>query len=151
MKWTSHKICTLGTVTLLSGNVFYGLVTMLTSCVPDMLEGKPPDMYKDYKGYWAWRSRHRKYSHWFVLYVLMGMAYASCRYFHIIPANLFKYTDNFYFLILGCLMHILEDAICGKVPRLNWNKKIGVKLFTVGSWQEYAFVVATAISGPASV
>ena len=44
-------------------------------------------------------------------------------------------------MLLGALMHIAEDAVCGKVPFLLPSQKIGVRLFTVGSFREYLFVL----------
>jgi len=44
-------------------------------------------------------------------------------------------------LLLGALLHIAEDAVCGKVPCLFPTQKIGIRLFTVGSFQEYLFVL----------
>ena len=43
-----------------------------------------------------------------------------------------------YFAV-GALLHIAEDAVCGKVPLLTPGDKHGVKLFAVGSFAEYFF------------
>ena len=43
-------------------------------------------------------------------------------------------------LFLGALLHIAEDAVCGKVPLLFPTQKTGIRLFTVGSFREYLFV-----------
>ncbi len=39
----------------------------------------------------------------------------------------------------GALCHIAEDAVCGKVPLLYPTQKVGIRLFTVGSFREYLF------------
>ena len=41
----------------------------------------------------------------------------------------------------GALLHILEDAVCGKVPLVYLTKKTGLKLFKVGSFREYFFAI----------
>ena len=38
---------------------------------------------------------------------------------------------------VGALLHIIEDGICGKVPLIWRKRKIGIKLFRVGSSWEY--------------
>ena len=43
-------------------------------------------------------------------------------------------------------MHILEDAVCGKVPFIFPGKRYGVKLFNVGSFTEY-LVVGAILAG----
>ena len=42
-------------------------------------------------------------------------------------------------IFLGALLHIAEDAVCGKVPAVLPTQKIGIRLFTVGSLREYLF------------
>ena len=41
------------------------------------------------------------------------------------------------FVCVGALLHIIEDGICGKVPLIWRKRKIGIKLFRVGSSWEY--------------
>jgi inner membrane protein len=43
------------------------------------------------------------------------------------------------------LLHIAEDAVCGKVPCLFPWQKIGIKLFKVGSVTEYLFSMAVVV------
>ena len=43
------------------------------------------------------------------------------------------------YALVGALLHIAEDGICGKVPIFTPYKKYGIKLFKVGSWREYFF------------
>ena len=41
--------------------------------------------------------------------------------------------------------HIAEDALCGKVPLFHPAKKVGVRLFRVGSFAEYVFAIVVVI------
>jgi inner membrane protein len=44
-------------------------------------------------------------------------------------------------LSLGCLLHILEDAVSGKVPFLHPTRRVfGVRLVRTRSFMEYVFV-----------
>ena len=43
------------------------------------------------------------------------------------------------------LLYILEDALCGKVPFLHPKKKVGVRLFRVGSFGEYALALVLVL------
>ena len=49
------------------------------------------------------------------------------------------------FICIGALLHIVEDAFCGKVPLFLPWQKVGIKLFTVGSVTEYLFSMAVVI------
>ena len=40
-------------------------------------------------------------------------------------------------LSLGGLMHIFEDFFCGKIPGITVAHRIGVRIFYVGSAQEF--------------
>ena len=48
----------------------------------------------------------------------------------------------FFYAFLGPIFHILEDATCGKVPFMSLKRRHGVRLFTVGSFQEYLFAIS---------
>ena len=43
------------------------------------------------------------------------------------------------YALVGALLHIAEDALCGKVPVFTPHGKHGLKLFKVGTWREYFF------------
>ena len=52
------------------------------------------------------------------------------------------------FVFLGALFHIGEDALCGCVPSFNPGKRMGMRLFSVGSVQEQlitAFIVGSFV------
>lgn len=156
MKWVSHKFATAAIVFSVTGNIIVAGVAMLGSVFPDSVEGKiPPQTNK--VAYKKWRSRHRKHSHWLIPYLLLWyILYRYC-YSHeivtlsietvstlleketvtsiiIVVANLANY------FVLGAILHILQDAICGKVPVFTPKNLLGVRLFRVGSMMEYVIV-----------
>ena len=133
MKWVSHIA--------LTGTIAYAVTTdplcTAAACVgavlPDQIEGTPGSV-----GWRTWRSRHRGWSHWPMLYVALigGLSKAHGHFF---------YDEEFFtaltWIFLGALCHSAEDAVCGKVPFLYPTQKVGIRLFTVGSFREYLFVL----------
>jgi hypothetical protein len=133
MKWISH-------ITL-SGVVAYAATqdplpaaaAAVGAVFPDKVEGTPGSV-----GWKSWRSRHRGWSHWPMLYIaLLGILSHTSGYFFYDAA----FFSILRWMLLGALMHIAEDAVCGKVSFLLPSQKIGVRLFTVGSFREYLFVL----------
>ena len=55
-----------------------------------------------------------------------------------IPGNILTISSNFS---LGALMHIIQDCICGTVPGITMDERIGMKFFKVGSIKEFAIVL----------
>jgi len=51
---------------------------------------------------------------------------------------------SFWFFI-GSILHILEDALCGKIPFYSLRHPIGIRLFYVGTEKEY--LVAYLLTG----
>jgi inner membrane protein len=49
-------------------------------------------------------------------------------------------------MMVGALLHILEDALCGKVPFLLPSQKVGIRLFQVGSVLEYLFSIGIVLA-----
>lgn len=149
MKWVSHKALSGSIAFLLTGNPILAMATAVGSVIPDSIEGKP-DMTN-----YNWRRKHRCRSHWYPPYVLLlisSYSYAASQGVVTIEfdtvMNLLYSNDSIpgivslltaYFMLGACL-HIIEDAFCGKVPGNSIRKKIGIKLFSVGSIQEYALV-----------
>lgn len=131
MTWKSHKIVTFATVFAATGSFPAAACAALGSVLPDRIEGP------------MWRHWHRTYSHWFVLYlpfVIVLLPYANVFLddrFHWNPGSLFFWS------FLGALMHIAEDAICGKIPLWSPKKRVQAlpRLFYVGSAKEYIFVL----------
>lgn len=108
---------------------------ILGAVLPDKVEGSPP---KESKAYWKWRKNHRTWSHYPPLYfALIALAWYAKIYFPNPAAELA--LNLVIYALIGSLLHILEDAICGRVPILTPHGKHGLKLFRVGSWQEYFF------------
>jgi inner membrane protein len=162
MKWTTHKLLTGSLIYALTGNPLTAIVAASGSILPDSIEGFPNDSNRA-----AWQRRHRKRSHFFPFYLLPALflySYSTAHNFlPITVSNLSDYISHivsnlnlqtclpiftYYLSILlfGALLHILEDALCGKVPLFNPNRQsIGIKLFYVGSSKEYVLVTLTSL------
>lgn len=137
MKWVSHQIVTGVVVFAATDDMLLTAAAMAGAIFPDKVEGNPRA-----EGYWSWRSRHRGWSHWPLLYLaLIGFLVRTEE-----QAAMFVLFDVVRvgtFFCVGALLHIAEDALCGKVPLLTPSQRVGVRLFTVGSVTEY--VVAAGI------
>ena len=90
-----------------------------------------------------WRSRHRGWSHWPLLYVLGFLALGA--FGEELGEDALSLILAGRFILLGALFHIAEDALCGKVPLLHPKKKVGVRLFRVGSFGEYALALVLVL------
>lgn len=146
MKWISHKILTGSIVYAITGNSLAAIFASAGSIIPDAIEGFP-----DENNYSSWRKNHRKISHWLPIYLTFFIVLFPISYFHFSDlSDIIQYLScqhpylflayGISFMALGACFHILEDAICGKVPSLNPQKKIGIKLFYVGSIKEYTYI-----------
>lgn len=138
MKWINHEIVTGVVVYAVTENPLYAIYSMAGAILPDKVEGSP--FKKSKKDYWKWRQRHRTWSHWPVLYLLL---YTFVKYLLAQPeyaafADIFRIAE---YVAIGSLLHIAEDAVCGKVPLLTPKKKVGIRLFRVGTTGEYIFVI----------
>lgn len=146
MKWFNHKLITGFLVYAVAGDIPGAVVSAAGSVFPDAVEfGYSP-------------SGHRRLSHWWVIYcVAMLAVYAILKYrfggvadITLAIKNLsggenIMFTVAFYFLI-GCILHIAQDALCGQVPLFNpFKKTLGVRLFRVGSFTEYAITAVVII------
>ncbi|MBQ9480335.1 MAG: metal-dependent hydrolase [Selenomonadaceae bacterium] len=141
MKWINHQILTGFIVYAATDNALSVASSIFGAVIPDRVEGSPP---KDNAGYWAWRRRHRTWSHYPMIYLaLIGLSLFAKDYCQSLNASylptLLTLLDVFMFAMIGALLHIVEDGICGKVPIFTPHSKHGLKLFTVGSWKEYFF------------
>ena len=135
MKWLNHQIVTGFIVFAATDNALFVASSIVGAVIPDKVEGSPP---KESKAYWAWRKRHRTWSHYPILYLmLIGLLMFASDYFNdptiSLAAEVIKYV------LIGSLLHIVEDGVCGRVPVLTPTSKHGIKLFTVGSIGEYLF------------
>lgn len=150
MKWVSHKIVTGSIVFAITGSPILSIVAAMGSIFPDAVEGFPNESNYD-----TWRKNHRQLSHWFFPYFLVFCLFISFAgfqgYVSLGTKELFGVLQGRGFLLifslfaayfsLGALFHILQDAICGKVPGITREEKFGVKLFKVGSKEEYIVVL----------
>ena len=140
MKWINHQIVTGFIVCTATDDALFTASAIVGAVLPDKVEGSPP---KEGKAYWQWRSRHRTWSHYPPLYLAIIAAAQFAKNFYPDP-RLAVAMNLITYALVGALLHIAEDGICGKVPIFTPHKKHGIKLFKVGSWREY-FVVALII------
>ncbi len=137
MKWANHKLVTTVLVYVGTGNFLYAAYSFLGSTLPDKLEGRPP---KEKKAYWKWRSKHRQTTHWTLPYlavILLLVGLHEHGFLNGLNGWAWEIAKVPLFIAVGALLHIFEDSICGKVPLIWRKKKIGIKLFRVGSSWEY--------------
>lgn len=149
MTWKSHRILTASTIFVLTDNYIFAIIAAIGSVFPDSVEYK---LYTEQQ----WSKNHRTISHWFVVYVVIVLAIyllmhdknIFIRNFQSITYLFHRYTLEYFCLIaflnfifwfcIGCLLHILEDSVCGSIPFLSPNRKIKLpRLFYVGSPNEY--------------
>lgn len=142
MKWISHQIVTSVIVYTATDNLLYMAYSMIGTVMPDKLEGDP----RSASDYWTWRSAHRGWSHWPVPYLFLMLMIFVVEERGLAVDGFEEMGKVGIFLMLGALLHIFEDALCGKVPLIHLNEKIGIKLFEVGSFGEYFFSMAFIIA-----
>ncbi len=142
MKWINHQITTGFIVYAATNDALAVAAGIAGAVIPDKVEGSPP---KESTAYWKWRKKHRTWSHFpplyfFLLIIVQGVNFYFKNPIAEILCNLLSY------ILIGALLHIAEDGICGKVPIFSTKKKHGLKLFKVGSTGEYfwTFLIVTA-------
>ena len=136
MKWINHQVVTGFIVYAASDDALFVASSIVGAVIPDKVEGSPP---KESKAYWKWRKNHRTWSHYPVIYLaLIAAAQYGINYFANPTAELI--LNLITYALVGAILHIVEDGICGKVPIFTPHKKHGIKLFKVGTWLEYFFV-----------
>ena len=137
MKWVSHITLT-GTIAYaVTADPLLTAAAALGAVLPDKAEGTPQQI-----GWHTWRSRHRGWSHWPLLYLALLGGLTEAQHYFFYDAAFFSVLT---WLFVGALCHIAEDALCGKVPFLYPTQKIGIRLFTVGSLREYSIVLVCII------
>lgn len=142
MKWLNHQITTGFIVYAATNDALAVAASIAGAVLPDRIEGSPP---QESKAYWKWRKSHRTWSHYPPLYfLLLALAQVAKIYFQNPIAEII--CNILSYILIGALLHIAEDGICGKVPILSTKKKHGLKLFKVGSAGEYfwSFLIVTA-------
>ena len=144
MKWQNHQITTGFIVYAATNDALTVAASIMGAVLPDRVEGQPQ---KESKAYWKWRKNHRTWSHYPPLYfLLLVFVQIVNAYFQNPVAEIF--LNLISYVLIGALLHIAEDGICGKVPILSTKKKHGLKLFKVGSAGEYicmGFIVLACI------
>ena len=135
MKWINHQIVTGFIVCTATDDALFTASAIVGAVLPDRVEGSPP---KENSAYWKWRKKHRTWSHYPIIYLALIVAAQVAKEFYPEPTLAFALNLLTYALV-GALLHIAEDGICGKVPIFTPQKKYGIKLFKVGSWREYFF------------
>ena len=135
MKWINHQIVTGFIVSSATDDALFTASAIVGAVLPDRVEGSPP---KESSAYWKWRKKHRTWSHWPPLYLALIIAAQFAKDYYPEPTLAFALNLLTYALV-GALLHIAEDGLCGKVPIFLPHKKYGLKLFKVGSWREYFF------------
>lgn len=142
MKWINHEIVTGVAVYAMTEDPLLAIYSMAGAILPDKVEGSP--YKKSKKAYWQWRQKHRGWSHYPMLYFVLWclLSYLAGRPEYAAFGELLTIGQ---YVMIGALLHILEDAVCGKVPFLTPKKKIGVRLFKVGSTGEYLFVIVILV------
>ncbi len=138
MKWINHQIVTGFIIYAATNDALFVASGIIGAVIPDKVEGQPP---QESKAYWKWRKNHRTWSHYPPMYLFPIVLLQFAKIYYPDPsielvANLISYA------LVGALLHIAEDGICGRVPIFTPHGKHGIKLFTVGSWQEYFFSAA---------
>ena len=132
MKWQNHQITTGFIVYAATNDALFVAASIFGAVLPDRVEGQPP---KESKAYWQWRKNHRTWSHYPPLYfLLLAFTQIVKIYFQNPVADIV--LNIFSYILIGALLHIAEDGICGKVPILSTKKKHGLKIFKVGSFGE---------------
>ena len=135
MKWINHQIVTGFIVSTATDDAIFTASSIVGAVLPDRVEGSPP---KENKAYWKWRKSHRTWSHYPPIYIALIAAAQVAKNYYPDP-TLALVLNLITYALIGALLHIIEDGICGKIPIFKPHKKYGIKLFTVGSRSEYFF------------
>ncbi|MEM1667516.1 MAG: metal-dependent hydrolase [Thermofilaceae archaeon] len=156
MKWINHKAITFATVYYLTGNVFYSLISAIGAVFPDWIEGF------DYSNP-NWKKRHRTYSHWWVLYIsillivtlgfMLKFQLSLSSVKEVITSKVvildnitYLFYGAFFWFIVGCFFHIIQDAFTGSIPVFSPNKKVRwFRISRTGTIWEYVMSVILII------
>ena len=139
MKWLNHQAVTGFIMYAATDDLLLALCGMAGAILPDKMEGNPRGGISSI----GWRSRHRGWSHWPLLYLAMMGLLLKWQGIPSFPE--FFGNDSMrespamvgLAVCCGALLHIAEDALCGKVPLFLPDRKYGIRLFKVGSVKEY--------------
>lgn len=140
MKWVDHQVLTGVIVYAATDDLLLTVYSMAGAIFPDKVEGSPRA-----GNYWSWRSRHRGWSHWPVLYLGIIFFLSHLEEMQLTSLPTADLVTIGTYICIGALLHIAEDAVCGKVPFLIPYHKVGIRLFKVGSVTEYLFTIAAVL------
>lgn len=140
MKWVDHQVLTGVIVYAATDDLLLTVYSMAGAIFPDKVEGSPRA-----GNYWSWRSRHRGWSHWPVLYLGIIFFLSHLEEMQLTSLPTADLVTIGTYICIGALLHIAEDAVCGRVPFLTPYHKIGIRLFKVGSVTEYLFTIAAVL------
>ena len=141
LKWINHQVITGMAVYTVTGNLLFAAYSMAGAVLPDKMEGNP----RTAKSYWSWRSRHRGWSHWPAPYLAVIAFLLIVDRRSLAAMDMWDLSLIAMYAMMGALLHIAEDAVCGKVPLFRLSQKLGIRLFTVGSFTEYLFSIAAVL------
>lgn len=146
MTWKSHRAVTFAVVfAITGGNFLAGGIAASAAHLPDKIEFSllPTQSLR--------AKYHRTYTHWLFMYVVIAVMLFIYMNVNDISLLSFDTISNMspmgmginilFWGVAGCLMHVLEDAPCGKIP-VFWPKTkltICPRIFRVGRLSEYIF------------
>jgi inner membrane protein len=150
----NHKVLTFVSVYAFSDSILASVLASVGSLLPDALEG--PMIKK--------RRFHRTITHWWALYLVpilflwfkfekvikkyvLLTGFQGIGYFFKVSAHDVRWTEAWifgtFFVLVGCLMHVVQDALTGRVPFLNpFRKDLNLKVARTNSFAEYLLVLS---------
>ncbi len=130
MTGKGHRLSTFAFVLGATGSPLAATFSFLGSTFPDSSEyvffGKRRNRY------------HRRYTHWFIPWLLMALVCFQRSGWIVPRLSVLVDGTNAHldvwscagFWLMGCVLHILEDAWCGTVPFLiPWKRSVGMHVF----------------------
>lgn len=162
MVWKSHQAVTAITVYAVTRNIPATIIATMASVFPDWIEFRIPFV--------NWQSFHRTYCHFWAfyaipliaLYLFMGtvgiplfdsgaefsrsifllkVELSGSQPFYMAKEFLPIVCNVGLWFLIGCLMHIAEDAICGRIPIIRPTQRAHlIRFFYTGGLGEATFV-----------
>ena len=126
MKWVNHQVLTGVIVYAATDDMLLTIYSMAGAIFPDKVEGNPHA-----GNYWSWRSRHRGWSHWPLLYLGLIFFLSRLEEGQLTALPTADLTTIGIYICIGAL--------------LTPYQKVGVRLFKVGSVPEYLFTIAAVL------
>lgn len=155
MIWYNHRLTTVAITVAATGHLLPAILAYAGSTLPDAVEGHAYSSP-------SYRRNHRTWSHFWPIYFLILAASTYWLHFEFIPSldlSTLLYmlrTDSTYiakewgafalqWMSIGGLLHILGDMPCGGVPVWKPRQRVGKRLFTVRSTQEFYFALSVVL------